>query len=410
MPFTGKPPSSNPRGGKFVAPTAMYYTTSEGREVLDGTAGLWCCNAGHKRPRIVEAVQAQSGRARLCAGVPDGPSERPSNSPNRLIGHGRPITLAHVFYNNSGSESVETSLKLALAYAQGEGRRRAHSVSIGRERGLSRGEIRGISVGRDRQQPQGLRVASVGRGPLCPNTHSAALRRPSTPASPTMPRIWRMNWSGIVAAARPRDHCRRDRGARGGLRRAAFLPPKGLIWRRLRELCTQARHPADLERGHHRLRAGWAAPSPRTISDGEPDHHGHRSKGLTNGVIPMGRRPGDARRIHESPLLCTGRRNLIELFPRLHLFPVKSDTHRRRRPQHTHTETTARRASSEARARRNWPPTGEDMAPRPARLPGNGDRQPQHRPHAARSSFSPSRASPRAAPSRPSSTPTTAAC
>jgi adenosylmethionine-8-amino-7-oxononanoate aminotransferase len=91
----------------------MHYTTTDGRQVLDGTAGLWCVNAGHCRPKIVEAIQQQAAswttRRRSRWAIP-----RPSSWP--IAGEHRPKGMNHVFFTNSGSESVETALKMALAY------------------------------------------------------------------------------------------------------------------------------------------------------------------------------------------------------------------------------------------------------------------------------------------------------
>jgi beta-alanine--pyruvate transaminase len=122
----------------------MLYWTPEGREVLDGVAGLWCVNAGHARPRIVKAIAQQA--------------EEMDYAPPFQMGHPKAFELAErlvqltppglskVFYTNSGSESVDTALKMALAYhrARGEGHR---TRLIGRERGYHGVNFGGISVG-----------------------------------------------------------------------------------------------------------------------------------------------------------------------------------------------------------------------------------------------------------------------
>ena len=122
----------------------MHYQTVDGREILDGTAGLWCCNAGHCRPRITEAIQQQAAEL--------------DYAPAFQMGHPRAFELAsalrdiapegmeHVFFTNSGSESVETALKIALAYhrARGEGHR---TRLVGREKGYHGVNFGGISVG-----------------------------------------------------------------------------------------------------------------------------------------------------------------------------------------------------------------------------------------------------------------------
>src|SRR6266480_3528460 len=109
----------------------MYYWTPEGRKILDGCAGLWCVNAGHSRPKIVEAVRRQVATMDFA--------------PTFQMGHPiafefadrlsriAPPGLSRVFFTNSGSEAVDTALKIALAYqrARGEGQR---FRLIGRER------------------------------------------------------------------------------------------------------------------------------------------------------------------------------------------------------------------------------------------------------------------------------------
>ena len=123
----------------------MHYYTPDGRAVLDGTAGLWCTNAGHNRDPIVAAIQRAGGRARLCAGLPVRPSARRSSS-RAASPRWRPADLDHVFFCNSGSEAVDTALKIALAYhnVRGEG---ARTRLIGRERGYHGVGFGGISVG-----------------------------------------------------------------------------------------------------------------------------------------------------------------------------------------------------------------------------------------------------------------------
>ena len=143
MPFTSnKAFKADPR--LLARADGMYYYTPEGREILDGTAGLWCCNAGHNRTPIVEAIRAQ-------AQVMD-------FAPVFQLGHPLAFELAsklallfpdgldHVFFTNSGSEAVDTALKIALAYQRsiGEGTR---TRLIGRERGYHGVGFGGISVG-----------------------------------------------------------------------------------------------------------------------------------------------------------------------------------------------------------------------------------------------------------------------
>ncbi len=128
----------------FVSAKDMHYTTDDGRQVLDGTAGLWCVNAGHCRSRIVDAIKRQLDTMDYSPAFQMGhPGEfRVAD----LIAQLAPGDLDHVFFANSGSEAVDSALKIALAYhrARGEGHR---NVLIGRERGYHGVGFGGISVG-----------------------------------------------------------------------------------------------------------------------------------------------------------------------------------------------------------------------------------------------------------------------
>jgi len=143
MPFTANRQfKAAPR--LLVSAKDMHFIAEDGRRILDGTAGLWCVNAGHCRPTIVEAIRNQA--AELDYG------------PIFQMGHPGPFKLAerlrrimggdldYSFFTNSGSESVDTALKIALAYhrARGEVSRR---WLIGRERGYHGANFGGTSVG-----------------------------------------------------------------------------------------------------------------------------------------------------------------------------------------------------------------------------------------------------------------------
>jgi len=143
MPFTA---NRQFKGAPRILASAqdMHFTTEDGRRILDGTAGLWCVNAGHCRPKIVEAIRQQAGEL--------------DYGPIFQMGHPGPFKVAerlkqlmpadldYSFFTNSGSESVDTALKIALAYhrARGEGSRR---WLIGRERGYHGANFGGTSVG-----------------------------------------------------------------------------------------------------------------------------------------------------------------------------------------------------------------------------------------------------------------------
>ncbi len=122
----------------------MYYTTTDGKKILDAVAGLWCVNAGHCRQKIVEAVQNQV--------------EKMDYGLSFQMGHGLafefadklvdllPNNIKHVFFTNSGSESVDTALKIALAYHQAKGNSKKNKF-IGRSRGYHGSGFGGTSVG-----------------------------------------------------------------------------------------------------------------------------------------------------------------------------------------------------------------------------------------------------------------------
>ena len=143
MPFTANRQfKSNPR--LVESADGMYFTLADGRKLLDGIAGLWCCNAGHNRPRIVEAIREQAGKLDYAPAFQMG-HHKQFELAERLAGH-MPGDLNKVFFTNSGSESVETALKMAIAYhrAKGEGHR---TRLIGREKGYHGVNFGGMSVG-----------------------------------------------------------------------------------------------------------------------------------------------------------------------------------------------------------------------------------------------------------------------
>ena len=143
MPFTANRQfKAKPR--ILAKASGMHYWTADGRQILDAVAGLWCVNAGHGRREITDAVARQL--------------ETMDYAPPFQMGHSgafelaervaalAPTGLDHVFFGNSGSEAVDTALKIAVGYhrVRGEG---ARSRLIGRERGYNGVGFGGISVG-----------------------------------------------------------------------------------------------------------------------------------------------------------------------------------------------------------------------------------------------------------------------
>ena len=226
----------------------MHYYTPDGRAVLDGTAGLWCTNAGHNREPIVAAIRAQAAELDYAPAFQF--SHPKAFELASRVAALAPADLDHVFFCNSGSEAVDTALKIALAYhnVRGEG---ARTRLIGRERGYHGVGFGGISVGGivNNRKFFGSLLAGVDHLPSHLQPRAAGLQQ----GRARMGRASRRRSRAHRRAARRLDHRRRDRRADGGLDRRAARA-QGLSAAAARDL-RQARHPADLRRGHHRLRA-----------------------------------------------------------------------------------------------------------------------------------------------------------
>ena len=143
MPFTpNRSFKKNPR--MITRAKGMFYYTPDGRAVTDGTAGLWCTNAGHNREPIVAAIQAQAAELDYAPAFQFGHPK--AFSVASRIAALAPGDLDHVFFANSGSEAVDTALKIAIAYHNVSGRGTRQRL-IGRERGYHGVGFGGISVG-----------------------------------------------------------------------------------------------------------------------------------------------------------------------------------------------------------------------------------------------------------------------
>ena len=257
----------------------MYFTTPEGRRVLDGVAGLWCVNAGHARPRITQAIQAQAAELDFA---PPFQMAHPKvfELAERLV-ELTPAGLDKVFFTNSGSESVETALKMALAYhrVRGEGQR---TRLIGRERGYHGVNFGGISVG-GMVGNRKMFGAMLGGVDHIRHTHDP-LRNAFTRGQPEhgaeladdLERMVALHDASTIAAVIVEPLA----GSTGVL-----VPPKGYL-ERLRSICD--RHGIllifdEVITGFGRLGSPFAAnhfgvtPDLMTVA-----------KGLTNGCVPMG--------------------------------------------------------------------------------------------------------------------------
>ncbi|MGR3795348.1 aminotransferase class III-fold pyridoxal phosphate-dependent enzyme [Vannielia sp. SX4] len=301
MPFTANRQfKQNPR--MFVAAKDMHYTTADGREVLDGTAGLWCCNAGHARPKIVEAVQAQVAELDYAPAFQMG-HPKAFELANRLVDMA-PAGMDHVFYTNSGSESVETALKIALAYhrARGEGQR---TRLIGRERGYHGVNFGGISVGGivNNRKFFGTLLNGVDHLPHThlpeQNSYSRGVPEHGAELADDLERIVALHGPETIAAVIVEPMA----GSTG-----VILPPKGYL-ERLRAITEK--HGIllifdEVITGFGRLGAPFGADYFGVTPDMMTT-----AKGITNGVVPMGA-VFCSGAIHDA--FMQGPENTIELF------------------------------------------------------------------------------------------------
>ena len=178
MPFTANRQfKSKPR--LFTGAKDMHYTTVEGRKVLDGTAGLWCVNAGHGRARD-HGGGARPGRpARLCAGLPDGPSRglRIRRAPHQSAGRGFRPCLLHQFRIGIGRHRPQDRHRLSPRPRRGH----AHAADRARAR-LSRRRLRRHLGRRHRRQPQDLRQPADRRRSSAPHPQHRQERLQPRPA------------------------------------------------------------------------------------------------------------------------------------------------------------------------------------------------------------------------------------
>ena len=278
MPFTANQQfKSNPR--MLVSAENMHYKSQDGRDILDGTAGLWCVNAGHKREKIVSAIQAQV--------------EELDYAPAFQMGHPKAFTLAnklvqitpedmnHVFFTNSGSESVETALKIAIAYQRMRGEA-SRTRLIGRERGYHGVNFGGISVGGivNNRKMFGTLLSGVDH---LPHTHLPELNSFSKgqpehglELANDLERIIKLHDASTIAAVIVEPVS----GSTGVL-----IPPVGYL-ERLRALCDHYGILLIFDEvitGFGRLGTPFAADYFGVVPDIIC-----AAKGLTNGIIPMG--------------------------------------------------------------------------------------------------------------------------
>lgn len=264
----------------LVSAKDMHYVAADGRRILDGTAGLWCVNAGHARAPIVRAVAAQAATLDYAPGF--------------QMGHPLAFELAHrvarlapgdlkrVFFTNSGSEAVDTALKIALAYwkARGEPERVRF---VGRQRGYHGVGFGGMSVGgidANRRQFEGQLLPNVDRLPHTHNLEHNAFShgQPAWGAelADTLEAVVAARGAHTIAAVIVEPMA----GSTGVL-----IPPVGYL-ERLRDLCD--RHGIllifdEVITGFGRLGAPFAAQFFGVLPDMMT-----LAKGITNAAVPMG--------------------------------------------------------------------------------------------------------------------------
>ena len=166
----------------------MHFWTPEGRQILDGIAGLWCVNAGHARPKIVKAIAEQAAELDYAPPFNMG-APKAFELAERLV-QLTPAGLDKVFFTNSGSESVETALKMAIAYHRARGEGHAHPADRPRAR-LPRRQLRRHLGGRHRRQPQDVRPMLGGVDTSATRTTwRATLQRGVPRTAPNWPTTW----------------------------------------------------------------------------------------------------------------------------------------------------------------------------------------------------------------------------
>lgn len=301
MPFTANRAfKENPR--LLGSAEGMYYRTPDGRTLLDGTAGLWCVNAGHCRKSIVEAIQ------KTAATMDFGPTFQLGHplafELAERVARLMPQGLDRIFFTNSGSESVDSALKIALAYQRAKGEP-GRTRLIGRERGYHGTNFGGTSVGGivNNRRFYGMLLAGVDH---LPHTHSPehnaySRGQPAWGAhlADDLERLVALHGAETIAAVIVEPLA----GSTGVL-----VPPVGYL-EKLREICT--RHGIvlifdEVITGFGRIGKATAAERLGVMPDLIT-----LAKGLTNAAVPMGA-VAASRHIHDA--IVNGAPEGIELF------------------------------------------------------------------------------------------------
>ena len=364
MPFTANRQfKAAPR--LFASAEGMHYTTVDGRKVIDGSAGLWCVNAGHGRRQIAAAVERQLMNLDFA--------------PSFQMGHPlafdfaarlaeiAPTGLDRIFFTNSGSESVDTALKIALAYHRAAGQP-TRTRLIGRERGYHGVGFGGMSVGGMVNNRRAFATHLPGvdhiahTHDLARNAFSKGQPEHGAELADDLERLVALHGAETIAAVIVEP-------VPGS---TAVLPPPKNYLQRLRALCDK--HGIllifdEVITGFGRLGAPFAAQHFGVTPDMMTT-----AKGITNGTIPCGA-VFASRKIHDT--LDDGSAKPDRAVPRLHLFGASGGLRRRDR------DARHLQGRGPADARRH---AGRLLAGCPAfaQGPSERDRHPQRRPDGRR--------------------------
>jgi beta-alanine--pyruvate transaminase len=279
MPFTAN--RAFKRAPRLLASASgVHYTDVEGRTILDGTAGLWCVNAGHCRPAIVQAIQQSAATLDFAPGFNMG--HPASFALAQKLAALAPGDLDHVFFTNSGSEAVDSALKIALAYHQSRGEP-GRVRFIGRLRGYHGVGFGGISVGGIESNKKAFGAQLLPQVDHLPHTHDLS-HNAFTRGQP--------GWGAHLADALEDIIAQRGADTLAAVivepvagSTGVLIPPKGYL-ERLRALCSKAGILLIFDEvitGFGRLGAPFGAnyfgvqPDMMTVA-----------KGITNGAVPMG--------------------------------------------------------------------------------------------------------------------------
>lgn len=263
----------------FDRAQGMHYYTPSGEKVLDAMAGLWCVNAGHAHPHIAQAIAKQAAELDYAPSFQYG-HPLAFKLAERIVALA-PQGIEQVFFTNSGSEAVDTALKIALAYHHAKGNA-GRTRLIGRERGYHGVGFGGVSVGghAGHRKPFGNLLASVDHLPHTYNRAETAFSR-GEPAwgahlADDLVRLVQLHDASTIAAVIVEPVA----GSTGVL-----IPPVGYL-RRLREICDQYGILLIFDEvitGFGRLGHAFAAEKFDVVPDMITC-----AKGLTNGCVPMG--------------------------------------------------------------------------------------------------------------------------